>query len=1037
MISVKYLSALLIFLLATYPAISQDSSEFTIHHYTSKNGLPQNSIRSMLMDNDRFLWMTTEGGLVRFDGQFFMVYNHSNTPEIQNDRFLSVIKTIDGNFVAYDQARSTFKIENGKPLLVYAGNRKTPPKMSVEGSVPNIEFLTNSFSMNIKGIEPKDLFDGTLRVFPLNKNDYGYLLNHKLVIYYKDQLSKEIATNPYTIVKCFVISGIIYFYDQKGNLFYFDLRANSIKPAHIKEESNTSGITNYIVWKNVIWNYAYQDVYLKINTTLYQLNVNENPSELSLKLITSNLPPNCKITDAFYDKKSNNLFIGTDSKGLYIYKSKYFKTLVYSNPFGTADNSYYNQCEIDSGRILTWRNKEFTIEGGKNTTLPINNISHEFLFKDSDNNIWYTRLDSLYAYNLKQNKLSAIYHLKNQAFFCMIQEGDSFFVATSEGICQIKNSIFSVYFNVNSSDPDSKIEDIIRGPDGNLWIASCTGVAILNTTNGTYKHVPGLQNICARTLFKEGSKVFVGTYGDGFFVWEDGKVYSPLLDRNKYLSHVHSFLVDKNNYMWMSTNKGLLRTRYENLLKFINDPKTKFNYQVFGEDDGILNSEFNGGCSPSVLRLSTSYVSYPTMEGMVWFKPEEIPDEYPDEKIVLDNVQIDGVNVSPKTNISLPNNHESVKIFFSTPYWSNAINLNLEYFLDGFNKDWIPVPPGENAVLFSNLPSGHYIFKIRELNGIDKDSYTETKLMFTVEKKFYETTAFLLFFIIGTSGLILLLLKFNSKRILKKNLDLEKSIEERTQELRQANKQLEVNFSELAEKEQFLRDTILVKDRLISVISHDIITPLKFISMVSRISKKNPDLLNRKKLIDSMNDIEFASDKLYNNASNILNWMKFQNNRITPKMDYIAFHDFVDELLEPLLGMADIRGLKIENKIPEEDIIITDRNILTIVLQNILSNAIKYSDKGIITFSAFQNEQTYLVSVEDNGIGMSPDKLSRIEKIKSRQVHLSNSNFNPDTSSNLGYYIIVDFLHLLGGSIDVQSELGKGSKITIKLPIKD
>ncbi|MBL0342771.1 MAG: HAMP domain-containing histidine kinase [Bacteroidetes bacterium] len=359
----------------------------------------------------------------------------------------------------------------------------------------------------------------------------------------------------------------------------------------------------------------------------------------------------------------------------------------------------------------------------------------------------------------------------------------------------------------------------------------------------------------------------------------------------------------------------------------------------------------------------------------------------------------------------------------------------MEYLMDGFNKDWMPLSANETSISFSNLPSGNYTFRLRKLNGIAANSYIEGSIAFSVEKKFYESGTFLLLIIAGLSSFILLLLKFNSQRIIKKNLDLEKSIGERTKELKKANLLLEENNSELAQKEQFLKDSILVKDRLISVISHDIITPLKFISMVSRISKKNPDMLDRNKLIDSMNDIEFASDKLYNNASNILNWMKFQNNRITPKLDYIAIHDFVGEVSDPLIGMLDIKGLKIENNIPEEDIIITDRNILTIILQNILSNAIKYSNSGNITFTANHQNSNYLMSITDNGIGMSPATLANIEKIKSRKVHFSATDFNPDTSSNLGYYIIVDFLQLLGGVLDVKSVPGKGTTVTIAIPI--
>lgn len=147
-------------------AFCQEVDQFSIKHYTSKNGLPQNSIRSMVMDNDRFIWLTTEGGLVRFDGQFFKVYNHNNTSSIQNDRFVSVIKTMNEKFIAYDQAKSTFEIVNGNPVLIYTGDRRTPPQTSITGSIPDPQYLINTFKNKFVGYEYDEIHHNQLLLIP-------------------------------------------------------------------------------------------------------------------------------------------------------------------------------------------------------------------------------------------------------------------------------------------------------------------------------------------------------------------------------------------------------------------------------------------------------------------------------------------------------------------------------------------------------------------------------------------------------------------------------------------------------------------------------------------------------------------------------------------------------------------------------------------------------------------------------------------------------------------------------------------------------
>ena len=182
-----------------------------------------------------------------------------------------------------------------------------------------------------------------------------------------------------------------------------------------------------------------------------------------------------------------------------------------------------------------------------------------------------------------------------------------------------------------------------------------------------------------------------------------------------------------------------------------------------------------------------------------------------------------------------------------------------------------------------------------------------------------------------------------------------------------------------------------------------------------------------------MNDIEFASDKLFNNANNIMNWMKLQNKRIKPKMDHIAINEFVDELIEPFMGMAEIKGIKINNKVPDEDLIVSDKYILMIILQNLLSNAIKYSEQGEITFAAWADIEQYSISVTDCGIGMPQSTLNELENIiNTKEALESEPDF--ENGNRLGYYIIADFLYMLKGNMILKSEIGKGTIVTIQFP---
>jgi len=1014
-------------------AFSQQEEAFTVKRYSSSNGLPQNTIRSMVMDDSRFLWMTTEEGLVRFDGRNFRVYNQNNQPEINNDRFRWFMKTIDGKLVVSELTGATFIISKGEITLVKKGDVQKSTEQFIRGTAPNLDYYLEGLNRKFPGVDASELSDFSVFLAELPNFSYGVFLKQtsSFKIFKGNRNVKNIKFGSKKPAHLFTIGKSVYFFDSNKILYYIDIEKGTIKETTLKGDLSNKDLKYFLIEKNVISSSGYPDVYIKLKNNLFRFYPTGNPLVVNSVLITKQLPTNCNISDAFFDTKSQSLYLGTDTKGLYIYKKNNLKTIIYSDKFGNQNNAYYSQVDIDSNTIFTWYKKEFRLDGAKRSNLPIPSHSPECLIKDSSNRIFYAIADTMVCYDLVQNTTLKTVCDNVQEFYSLELSGDSILVGTLKGIGYFKNNKYHHIYHQSDKAPDSRIEFLKIGPDGKIWVARCKGIALLDLKTGMLEEAKGLSNICARVLFRDKDKMFIGTYGNGYFVWENGKVTKMPLDKNQNLSHVHSFMIDRNNFMWMSTNKGLFRTNYENILQY--DPKKnqKIYYEYFGQDDGILNTEFNGGCTPPYLRLKNNYVSYPTMEGLVWFIPELIPEDTPDELIIFDQLIVDGKALPASNPLDVPSNHENVEIHFSTPYWGNNSNLNMEYKLEGFNKEWIPVNPDQKFQSFSNLSSGNYTFKLRKQQNSLKQPYLEAAMVFDVDKMYYESPWFILLIMIATAGLFYLLILLNSRRILRKNIELEQRIAERTIELKNVNMQLEENFSQLAQKERFLSESIDVKNRLISIISHDIITPLKFISMVSRISKRNPAVIDKKKLVDSMNDIEFASDKLYNNASNILNWMKFQNNRITPKKDYIALHEFIDDILEPLLGMAETKGIQIQNLVPEEEIMISDRNILMIVLQNLLSNAIKYTEKGTITFSVATRDDMYLITVEDNGIGMSPEVKNTIEKIISRKGQITGETPNHENGNQLGYYIIVDFLQLLKGSIQVTSAPGIGTSVTV------
>ena len=113
-----------------------------------------------------------------------------------------------------------------------------------------------------------------------------------------------------------------------------------------------------------------------------------------------------------------------------------------------------------------------------------------------------------------------------------------------------------------------------------------------------------------------------------------------------------------------------------------------------------------------------------------------------------------------------------IKINYSTPYWGNNTNLELEYQLQGFSDQWNDLDAEQTSINFSSLPSGNYKLLIRKLNKSSDGNYIAAELNFEVEKHIYETFLFQFLVTIGLLSLIIYLFRLNTARVRNKNIQL-------------------------------------------------------------------------------------------------------------------------------------------------------------------------------------------------------------------------------------------------------------------------
>jgi signal transduction histidine kinase len=220
-----------------------------------------------------------------------------------------------------------------------------------------------------------------------------------------------------------------------------------------------------------------------------------------------------------------------------------------------------------------------------------------------------------------------------------------------------------------------------------------------------------------------------------------------------------------------------------------------------------------------------------------------------------------------------------------------------------------------------------------------------------------------------------------------------------------------------------------VKNRLISILSHDIITPLKFIAMVAR--NVNNMQSTKEEITQTLKDIHHTSNLLYDNAQNILNWIKYQNNLIQVQKSNVAMYPLADQISELYEDPAAINGNIIQNLIDPDEIVHTDKNILSIIIHNLVANAVKYNKNCTIKLELFKRQSSVVIVVKDNGQGISELNLNRI-----RQTLYDEKQYtlNEQTGTHgLGFIIIKELTELINAHIQIDTKVGQGTTIQLIL----
>jgi PAS domain S-box-containing protein len=360
--------------------------------------------------------------------------------------------------------------------------------------------------------------------------------------------------------------------------------------------------------------------------------------------------------------------------------------------------------------------------------------------------------------------------------------------------------------------------------------------------------------------------------------------------------------------------------------------------------------------------------------------------------------------------------------------YANQITLDMV----GFNADEII---GRNFFDFLDPLERDSVIAIHlnRLKTREKIETYETIILSKEAKKIYVEINSSIFIYEGNVSVIAILRDVTQRKIQE---DERTALIAELQQNRDIMTQDAIVLKEMNEKlsgsENYLREVISIKNKFMSILSHDLLNPISGANQVVDLLNSNYDTFSDEERRELINTLNSSSKNLFVLVKNLLTWARLQTNSIEVLTSDIDLNDLVFSTIELLSLQASNKHIKIISKIPGNTKILGDLDMIQTVLRNLISNAIKFSPvHSEVVIDCVDKDTKYEIHIIDKGVGISWENIPKLFRIDSR---ISTEGTNDEIGSGMGLILCKEFIEKNHGNIWVESEKGRGSTFKFTLP---
>jgi signal transduction histidine kinase len=393
-------------------------------------------------------------------------------------------------------------------------------------------------------------------------------------------------------------------------------------------------------------------------------------------------------------------------------------------------------------------------------------------------------------------------------------------------------------------------------------------------------------------------------------------------------------------------------------------------------------------------------------------------------------------------NPTLDYAHNSLLFRFAAPsLWQEKDN-QYQYQLENYDPQWSAWTQLAQKE-YTNLREGAYTFRVRSRNALGQLGQ-EASYTFSILAPWYRTWWAYLAYLVAGAGLLRLAVVLYTRKLRQEKEKLAVLVGQRTVEIAAQNQLLSQQRDEILQQQtelihqkeaislqaEELARTNATKDKLFSIISHDLKSPFSRLSGILQLL--DMERLSQEEFVYYAKKLRKNTDTLYGTLDNLLRWSMLQMNKsLAANLQLIDLGDLCHQVAQFYEENLADKQIGLANEIPLGTQAQADPEQVKLILRNLLTNAIKFTHQGGQVRLACSTEDEWLhVSVADQGVGMGPEQVSRLFADMGGGSGVGTSG---ERGTGLGLLLVKEFVENNGGVIGVQSQLGQGSTFTFTL----